>query len=469
MKQEIFAAVLSVAAFFAHAQGVVDVHSHMLPQTYIEYLASHDALMDEGFPLPKWSAEAQLKWMDEAGVETAVLTLAAPHPLFGDKAENAAQVRKLNETAAKLKEEHPGRFLFCAALPLPDVEAALKELDYAFDVLHADGVKLATNTGGQYLGDPALDPLFAALDARKSVVILHPHRPEPVSREVMRQTPLAMQEYLSETTRAVCNMITRNVPARYPGIKMIVPHCGAYLPTAIRRMKALTPVMQKNGLVGEIDYEANLRQLYYDLAGAHSPQAIRQLLTTTTPDHLLYGSDFPYAAPVFLTASLVKMKGYLSEESDLAPYRDMILSNNASDLFAIPRNATSNTRKDENTMQNLQVRIAEIEVYPEWLDTYLAAAGEVGAESVAKEPGVVCIFPMQRKDNPCLIRIVEIYRSEAAYKAHLATPHFLKYKEGTPHMIKSLELVPMRPLDAEHMNLIFKKEQRCATGRNIAM
>ena len=107
----------------------------------------------------------------------------------------------------------------------------------------------------------------------------------------------------------------------------------------------------------------------------------------------------------------------------------------------------------------LVVRIAEIEVHPEWLEAYLAAAGTVGAESVAKEPGVVCIFPMQKKESPTSIRIVEIYRSEEAYKSHLATPHFRKYKEGTPHMIKSLELVPMRPLDAEHMSLIFKKEQ----------
>ena len=93
----------------------------------------------------------------------------------------------------------------------------------------------------------------------------------------------------------------------------------------------------------------------------------------------------------------------------------------------------------------LVVRIAEIEVHPEWLEAYLAAAGDVGAESVAKEPGVVCIFPMQKKELPTSIRIVEIYRSEEAYKAHLATPHFRKYKEGTPHMIKSLELVSMRP------------------------
>ena len=86
-------------------------------------------------------------------------------------------------------------------------------------------------------------------------------------------------------------------------------------------------------------------------------------------------------------------------------------------------------------------------------------AGSVGAESVAKEPGVVCIFPMQKKESPTSIRIVEIYRSEEAYKAHLATPHFRKYKEGTPHMIKSLELVPMRPLDENGMKQIFSKKK----------
>ena len=106
----------------------------------------------------------------------------------------------------------------------------------------------------------------------------------------------------------------------------------------------------------------------------------------------------------------------------------------------------------------MQVRIAELEILPEWLDAYLEAAGTVGAESIAKEPGVVCIFPMQKKESPTSIRIVEIYRSEEAYKAHLATPHFRKYKEGTPHMIKSLELVPMRPLDENGRKQIFNKQ-----------
>ena len=113
--------------------------------------------------------------------------------------------------------------------------------------------------------------------------------------------------------------------------------------------------------------------------------------------------------------------------------------------------------KEQEEKNMFVVRIAEIEVHPEWLEAYLAAAGTVGAKSVAKEPGVICIFPMQKKESPTSIRIVEIYRSEEAYKEHLATPHFRKYKEGTPHMIKSLKLVPMQPLDPDHADSIFKK------------
>ena len=123
----------------------------------------------------------------------------------------------------------------------------------------------------------------------------------------------------------------------------------------------------------------------------------------------------------------------------------------------ISRDAAKQECKAKDGGNMFVVRIAEIEVHPEWLEAYLAAAGTVGAESVAKEPGVVCIFPMQMKESPTSIRILEIYRSEEAYKEHLATSHFRKYKEGAPHMIKSLELVPMRPLDPEHADSIIKK------------
>ena len=431
------------------AQGVIDVHSHIITPEFVSSLEKEGRLMDEGFPLPKYDVENHLKWMDEAGIETSVLTLAAPQP------SSAEVVRQTNEAAARIKKEHPGRFLFCAALPLPDVTKAIEEAKYALDVLKADGIKLATNVDGQYLGAPELDTLFSVLNERKAVVILHPHRPEPVNKQVMQQTPLAMQEYLSETTRAVSNMISRNVLARYNNIKVVVPHCGAYLPLAIPRMKSLTPVMQANKMVGEIDYEANLRALYYDLAGAHSPEVIRMLLTITTPDHLLYGSDYPYVAPQVLTQSLARMKDYLSKEPDLAPFREMILWKNAKWLF----DQTGEKPSAETTAMNMIVRIAEIEVYPQYLEEYLAFANEVDRLSIEREPGVICLYPMQSAEDSCQIRILEIYASEEAYQQHLKTPHFLKYKQGTLHMVKDLKLPTMKPLDPETMKLIFKKER----------
>ncbi len=431
------------------AQGVIDVHSHIITPEFVSALESEVRLMDEGFPLPKYNVENHLKWMDETGVEMSVLTLAAPQP------SSAEVVRQTNEVAARIKKEHPGRFLFCAALPLPDVSKAIEEAKYALDVLMADGIKLATNIEGQYLGAPELDTLFSVLNERKAVVILHPHRPNPVNRQVMQQTPLAMQEYLSETTRAVSNMISRNVLARYNNIKVVVPHCGAYLPLAIPRMKSLTPVMQTNKMVGEIDYEANLRTLYYDLAGAHSPEVIRMLLTITTPDHLLYGSDYPYVAPQVLTQSLARMKDYLSKEPDLAPFKEMILWKNAQWLFG----QTTEKPSAATAVKKMIVRIAEIEVYPQYLTEYLEIANEVDRLSIEREPGVICLYPMQSAEDSCHIRILEIYASEEAYQQHLKTDHFQKYKQGTLHMVKDLKLPTMKPLDPETMKQIFKKQK----------
>ena len=447
LKASLFTMVLATTAY---AQGLIDVHSHIITPEYVSSLIEEHRLMDEGFPLPEYDVTNHLKWMNEAGVQTSVLTLAAPQPT------SAAVVRQTNETAARIKKEHPGRFLFCAALPLPDVNAAIREVIYTLDTLKADGIKLATNVGGQYLGAPELDTLFSVLNERKAVIILHPHRPEPVNPQVMHQTPLAMQEYLSETTRAVSNMISRNVLARYHDIKVIVPHCGAYLPLAIPRMKSLTPVMQKNNLLGDIDYEANLSALYYDLAGAHSPEAIRMMLTITTPDHLLYGSDYPYVAPNVLTQSLARMKQYLTDEPDLAPFKEMILWKNAKWLFG----QTGEKPSAETASKEMIVRIAEIEVYPQYLKEYLEYANEVDRLSVEREPGVICLFPMQSADDSCHIRILEIYASEEAYQSHLKTDHFQKYKTGTLHMVKSLKLPTMNPLDSETMGDIFKKMKK---------
>jgi len=105
------------------------------------------------------------------------------------------------------------------------------------------------------------------------------------------------------------------------------------------------------------------------------------------------------------------------------------------------------------------VRIAEIEVYPQYMKEYLAFANEVDRLSIEREPGVICLYPMQSAEDSCQIRILEIYASDEAYQQHLKTDHFQKYKQGTLHMVKDLKLPTMKPLDPETMKLIFKKQR----------
>lgn len=107
--------------------------------------------------------------------------------------------------------------------------------------------------------------------------------------------------------------------------------------------------------------------------------------------------------------------------------------------------------------EGMLVRISEIEVYPEYLKEYLEFAHNVGVTSVKEEPGVICIYPMQQLRNDCQIRILEIYASQEAYRHHIQTPHFQTYKQGTLHMVKSLDLVDMSQMAPEALPLIFNK------------
>ena len=311
----------------------VDVHTHIIIPEYLEVLKAHGAELEETFPLPKWDTGRHIAFMDSMGIRTAVLTMPAPQPYYGNAEESARCIRQVNEMSSRVKQQYPGRFKFCAALPLPDVDAAIREAAYALDTLGADGVKLATNSRGQYLGDEELDPLMEILNERHAVIIIHPHRPTPYPKEIIATTPLAMYEYPAETTRAVVNMLARNVLVRYPNLKVVVPHCGSFLSLALPRMKSILPAMVKQGYMQPIDWEGNLSRLYFDLAGSPTVEVLRSLLAITKPDHILYGSDYPYLPDAVLKANLQRLKRTLASDEELAGYTDMFLWENAERLF----------------------------------------------------------------------------------------------------------------------------------------
>ena len=126
-------------------------------------------------------------------------------------------------------------------------------------------------------------------------------------------------------------------------------------------------------------------------------------------------------------------------------------------MFAIVSGQEKESDNQAYTLETMMVRIAEIEVEPDYLDEYISILKEEAEASVRLEPGVICIYPMFQKENPTQIRLLEIYADKAAYESHLQSSHFKHYKESTLPMVKSLQLLDMGVIDKETMSSIFKK------------
>src|SRR5262245_29462922 len=157
--------------------GLVDIHAHFLTKAYLA--AMHAAGVDnvDGFPLPDWSVDSALSLMDQWGIQVQFLSISAPGIDFvkGEAARSLA--RAINNELAEIVSRHPDRFRGFAILPLPDVDAALREVEHVLDVLKFDGIGLYTNFGGIYLGDDRLEPLFDELNHRNAVIYVHPVAP----------------------------------------------------------------------------------------------------------------------------------------------------------------------------------------------------------------------------------------------------------------------------------------------------
>jgi len=245
MKKLVFMLIFLVSAFQSNAKEnpalskdfveddpVIDVHSHFTTEEYLALLKKHNAEMDELYPIPAWSENELHKFMDKSGISFSVLTTPAPQPYFGDAGEAAKVCRSVNDSAAAIAKRAQGRAAWCATLPLPDTAESIAEAKRAVKA-GASCIRMPTNARGVYLGDKSLEPLMKVLNELETVVILHPHRPEPFNKKLAEGLPLAMYEYTAETTRAVALLFAHNVPARYPKIRFVVPHAGALLPLAL--------------------------------------------------------------------------------------------------------------------------------------------------------------------------------------------------------------------------------------------
>jgi predicted TIM-barrel fold metal-dependent hydrolase len=251
--------------------------------------AGHDR--PDGFPqVPAWSEQEHVDAMDRLGIATSLLSISSPGVYFGDETAARDLAREMNEIGRRAVVDHPGRFGLFAALPLPDVDAAIAEIGYCRDHLDVDGFALLTNVGGTYLGDPSWEPVFRELNRREARVFIHPTSPACWERTSFGR-PRPMLEFFFDTTRAVVDLVLNGTIARHTDIEFIIPHAGATLPMIVDRVSVFSRLL---GVDASVDVVRDIARLHYDLAGFPVPRQLDALLTITTLEHLHYGSDFPF-------------------------------------------------------------------------------------------------------------------------------------------------------------------------------
>ena len=264
----------------------VDVHAHIFPDFYADAMREAGIGDVDGWKNPEWDVESTLKAMDEYSIKTQVLSMSSPGVDFLEGEKAAKMARRLNDFIAQLVKDHSPRFGSLAILPLPDVEASLIEIAYACDTLGVDGFGLTSNYHGVYLGDPALDPIFAELNRRKAIVFVHPTVP-PHWKTFTVGLPAPVMEYVFDSTRMAQNLVHSGAKAKFPDITIMVAHGGGTLPFTKQRVVKFL-MEGKNDLFDTFAYE---------LTATTEPEQIRALMSIANPKLCYMGFDNPFMKP----------------------------------------------------------------------------------------------------------------------------------------------------------------------------
>jgi len=291
---------------------IIDVHHHFGPPQWVNEVRGRPLLLA---PNTTWTPAKSIENMDKGGVASAVVSITNPGLWFGDRAVTNSLARACNEFGAKVVQDHPTRFGLFAAMPLPDADATLKEIDYAYSALKADGVGLFTNYGDTWLGNPAYRPVMEELNRRRAVVFVHPTAADCCKGlNYAPDVSPGTMEYGTDTTRAIMGLTFSGDAAKFPDIRFIWSHAGGTMPFLAGRIARADRTLKDreqrlpNGFIAEV------KKFYYDVAGAANEGAIASLMKLVTSQQVLFGTDFPTGDSTDIVQSLSQL-GF--SESDL--------------------------------------------------------------------------------------------------------------------------------------------------------
>jgi 6-methylsalicylate decarboxylase len=293
--------------------GRIDVHHHMLPPFYMDLRRKAENVGQ----MPPWSPSKSLDDMEKGGVTTAMLSLAVSGVTFDLGEAGRSLARKSNDFGAQLVRDNPTRFGLLAALPLPDPQGSLAEIEYALDTLHADGIALLSSYGDKWLGTGTYAPVFEELNRRKAVVFVHPTAPACCANLVPHVPPTTM-EFFFDTTRTINSLLLNGTFSRFPNVRFIFSHGGGALPVLAHRMARLFPKDLASQAPNGVLYE--LKRQYYDTASATNPSSLSALMNLVPSSQIVFGSDFPFLTSQDTASDL--MNSGLPDKTIAAIYRD---------------------------------------------------------------------------------------------------------------------------------------------------
>ena len=278
----------------------IDVHHHLSSPGFIAEISGRRTGQ---VPLMKWTVAQSLEDMDQGGVATSILSISEPSVFFGNFDAARKLARETNEFGAKLIGDHPGRFGMFATVPLPDIDGALREIEYTLDTLKMDGICMMTDYQGKFLGDAAFRPVLEELNRRKAVVYTHPFRND-CCRNLVPDVFEPLIELGTDTTRTIASLLFSGSAEQFPDIKWIFSHAGGTAPFLMQRFtfyfdarKDLQPRLPK----GPAYY---MQRFYYDTANAMTIHPLASLTKLVTPTQILFGTDFPFLTAKATAAGL---------------------------------------------------------------------------------------------------------------------------------------------------------------------
>jgi predicted TIM-barrel fold metal-dependent hydrolase len=284
----------------ARASYRIDVHHHFYPPEYQKaWLDWEDQRKLPHYPSQvAWTPAKSLEEMDKAAIKTAILSVpSTPGQWFdGGPALATRMARICNDYAAAMVREHKGRFGLFATLPMLDIDASLKEIEYALDTLKADGIGLQTNYGDKWPGDPLYKPVFAELNRRKAIVYFHPLVANCCANLSVGAFP-AVIEVPHDTTRAVVSLLLSGSLARYRDISWIFSHGGGTVPMLAGRINSFFHFRKDISEIAPDGVEGELTRLHYDTANTAYAPAMAALLKLVPATQVMFGTDYPYFQP----------------------------------------------------------------------------------------------------------------------------------------------------------------------------